>query len=148
MKRLCSIVGAVLMAVAVYAGQQGRSSAPQPRVMGLPDCQGNSVFQPKRVTIACGDGNFFVESLGWTGWGASFAAGVGTGKMNDCQPNCAAGHFGNYPVVLIVSGKQTCPNGQPAYEKVTYAFVGRSPFPQNAHGTAGPTRDFPCRATP
>jgi TonB family protein len=100
--------------VQFYFGYR-KPSASQPQDgaigMGLPDCQGNPVFQPKRVTLACGDGNFFVESLSWTGWGASFAAGVATGKMNDCRPSCAAGHFGSYPMVLIVTGKQRCPNG-------------------------------------
>lgn len=116
--------------------------------MALPDCSRKPVVQPKVVTLACADAGFYIENISWTGWGASFAAGYGDGKINDCKPNCAAGHFRAYPMLLIATGSQTCPNGQPAYEKVIYAFIGRSPLPAEAPGTTDPTQEFRCEATP
>jgi len=115
--------------------------------IAFPNCVGKPEVRPKDVTVACGDANFRVENIRWTGWGESFAAGMGTATVNDCEPNCAAGHFHNYPVVVIVNGKQTCPNRQPAYAKITYAFIGRSPLPTNARPEDA-TIPFPCGARP
>jgi len=111
--------------------------------MALPDCADKPVVRPASVTLACGDGNFYVQNLKWTGWGESFAAAQGTGRVNDCEPNCAGGQFHNYPVLLVAEGKQRCPNGQPAYAQVVYAFVGRSPY--NSGSVEDATIRFPCK---
>jgi hypothetical protein len=112
----------------------------------LPDCLGRPITEPSDVVLSCADGGFEIQNIRWTGWGESFAAGIGTGRVNDCTPNCANGHFHDYPMLLAVTGKQRCPNGRPAYAKVTYAFVGRSPYPQEASSEA--TQDFPCKPRP
>lgn len=119
-------------------------SRANPTPIALPDCVGKPEIKPKDMTIACGDGNFRIEKIQWTGWGETFAAGVGTGTLNDCEPYCAAGHFHNYPMVVIASGRQTCPNGQPAYAMVTYAFIGRSPLPASAQNAKDASMSFPC----
>jgi hypothetical protein len=116
--------------------------------IALPNCVGKPEIKPKDVTLACGDGNFRVENIRWTGWGETFSAGIGTGTLNDCTPYCAAGHFHNYPMVVIVSGKQSCPNGQQAYVKLVYSFIGRSPYPSDAPGTQDPSVRFPCHPMP
>src|SRR6516165_9610690 len=136
-------VSALVLAVASLGFAPSRGIAEFTR-MALPDCAGRPVVEPTSVTLACGDGNFSIEKIKWTGWGESFAAGVGTGKLNDCKPYCAAGHFHSYPMFLIATGRQSCPNSQIAYVKVVYAFVGRSPFPQDAPGTQDPSQRFPC----
>jgi hypothetical protein len=140
--RLAALIALMFVGVGFYAtpGVAGAST------VALPDCLGRPVAKPTSVTLACADANFRIERIQWTGWGESFAAGKGTGVVNDCEPSCVAGHFHNYPVLLIVTGRQTCPSGQTAYEKVVYAFVGRSPFPQESAGNA--TQDFPCKPRP
>jgi len=109
---------------------------------GLPDCQGKLLVKPASITLACGDGNFYAEKLKWTGWGEAFAAATGAGKVNDCQPNCAAGHFHSYPMLLMVACSQMC-GGHPAYARVVYAFIGRSPYPQSTK-VEDSTQTFPC----
>jgi hypothetical protein len=116
--------------------------------IALPDCLGRPVVKPMSVTLTCADGGFTVENLKWTGWGESFAAATGTGRINDCEPDCADGHFNNYPMLLAVAGRQTCPNGEPAYERVVYAFVGPSPFTRDAPGTQNPSQRFLCKSMP
>lgn len=113
--------------------------------IALPNCLGKPNVKPKDVTLACADANFRVEKIQWTGWGESFAAGMGTANVNDCEPTCVAGHFHSYPMIVIVNGRQTCPSGQPAYAKLTYAFIGRSPFPANAQKVDDASIFFPCR---
>lgn len=116
--------------------------------MALPDCRGTPVVQPKSVILTCADGNVSIENIRWTGWEASFAAGMGTGKINDCEPGCAGGHFHTCPMRLIATGRQTCPNGQPAYEKVTYRSWAAQGLTPDAPGTTDPTHAFPCRPMP
>jgi len=123
-----------------FSGAAGSAAISPP---ALPDCQGKLVVKPASIVLACGDGNFYVENLKWTGWGASFAAASGTGKANDCTPNCAAGHFHSYPMLLMVTGSQRC-GGRPAYARVVYAFIGRSPYPQSAK-VEDSTQSFPCK---
>lgn len=114
--------------------------------IALPDCLGRPGVEPTDVVLSCADGGFLIKDIRWTGWGESFAAGMGTGSLNDCTPNCANGHYHSYPMLLAVTGKQRCPDGGRAYAKVTYAFVGRSPYPQEASDEA--TQDFPCKPRP
>ena len=40
--------------------------------------------------------------------------------QNDCTPSCVAGHFHDYPAVVVVVGREGCPNGQIAYQRVAY----------------------------
>jgi hypothetical protein len=96
----------------------------------LPDCLGKPRVRPKTVVLACGDGNFGVRRLRWTGWGQPIAAAVGTAYANDCTPNCAAGHFHTYSAVIVADGAQRCVNVV-AYSRVTVAFVGPSPYPKS-----------------
>jgi hypothetical protein len=127
----------VALAAAVMAGA-AHGGAARPTV--LPDCLGHPQVKPDTIVLACGDGNESVSGLEWTGWGSTFAAGRGTISIDDCTPNCAAGHDHFYRVVVLVSGHQTCtPGGKTAYAKVTIAFLDSKP-----HTTL--TQTFPCRA--
>jgi hypothetical protein len=120
----------------------------QATTIALPNCLGKPEIKPLTIVFTCADGGFLVERLKWTGWGNTFAAAVGTASVNDCNPNCAGGHYHHYPMVVIANGRQTCLNRQSAYLRVTYAFVGRSPFPADAPGTLTPSQSFPCRPMP
>jgi hypothetical protein len=96
----------------------------------LPDCLGKPHVRPAQIVLACGDANFGVKGLRWTGWRQSFAAATGTAYANDCTPNCAAGHFHTYRAIVVASGTQRCRNGKTAYKEITIAFVGPSPYPK------------------
>ena len=90
--------------------------------------------------IACGDGTQSIDGIKWVGWGSAFTAGRGILTLDDCNPNCAAGHDHSYPVVVLLSGRQTCrPGGQTAYARLTIAFLDSKPH------TAG-SQVFRCRA--
>jgi hypothetical protein len=104
----------------------GSASGAAPTI-GLPDCLGRLTVRPASVVLACADANFRLQGLQWTGWGETFAAARGTAVANDCTPNCAAGHFHAYPVLAIVSGRQSCPRGL-AYRSLVYAFPANAPF--------------------
>jgi hypothetical protein len=136
-KRL--ILVGTLAAFVLLAGSAAAQAA-----KGLPDCLGKPRTEPRQVVLACADAGFGFKGLTWFGWGGKRAVALGTAYANDCKPDCAAGHFHTYPAVLIVSGSQRCPDGSRAYRTVTYAFIGRSPFPANAPGTRNPHQTMRC----
>jgi hypothetical protein len=51
-----------------------------------------------------GDSTAFLFRMTWTTWSGTEAVGTGTYKINDCNPNCAAGHV--YPVAAVVTLSQ------------------------------------------
>src|SRR5690349_8852995 len=62
-----------------------------------------TAYKPSNMLIACGDGNARVTRLHWSTWTATQAVGSGTWQQNDCEPYCAAGHFHDYPVRLVLA---------------------------------------------
>jgi len=54
---------------------------------------GPLVSKPVQLVLACGDGNYYLSGLRWSGWGSATAAATGKAVANDCTPYCAAGHF-------------------------------------------------------
>jgi hypothetical protein len=65
-------------------------------------CNGKH-YQPRRILIACGDGNAYVRHLSWSMWTRHKAHGHGVWVQNDCKPDCARGHFIDYPVRMRLS---------------------------------------------
>jgi hypothetical protein len=131
------LFSAALLLGSIAAAPAG-AAAP---VMALPDCAGGPTVEPDSVTLACADAGITADKLQWTGWGSPFAAAVGTASVNTCTPNCAAGTFKHYRIVLIATGRQRCSNGRAAYAKVTYAFIGASP----ANTDPDPTVPYTCK---
>jgi hypothetical protein len=125
-------------------GVTGLSAVASSASRGLPDCRGHPQVRPRQVVLACADGGFGVDHLSWIGWGGARAVGIGSAYANDCAPSCVAGHVRRYPALLILRGSQRCPDGSSAYRTITYAFVGRSPFPPTAPGTLNPRRTVRC----
>ena len=131
----------LLAGLALSGALAATAAAAATPTVGLPDCLGKLQVRPASVVLTCADANFAVRKLRWTGWGSAFAAGIGTAVVNDCTPTCVAGKYHDYRIVLIASGSQRCPTGR-AYAQVTYAFIGRAPFPSTAADSVYPRR---CR---
>src|SRR2546423_5191350 len=119
MKRL------VLMVVAVaLLGALAAASAVGASHVRIPGCGGadRAAYKPDTVIVACGDGNFVVVKLEWTKWTRKAAGGSGTGKLNNCMPNCAQGQFRSYKVKLIASKPVTCSNGKREFSRLAWYF--------------------------
>lgn len=56
------------------------------------DCQ-HVAQRPHVIVFACGDGNFYAKHLHWNAWHRKKAFGRGDFYYNDCDPDCADGHF-------------------------------------------------------
>ena len=57
-----------------------------------PGC-GTTASKPRRVIVACGDGNFQLRGLRWRRWTRPTAFARGIARINDCMPDCADGAF-------------------------------------------------------
>src|SRR5689334_24908878 len=93
------VVAAIALAAFMVAAAEGASH------VRIPGCGGvdRAKYKPDREIVACGDGNFYVRQIEWTKWTRKAASGAGTGRLNDCMPNCAQGRFHSYKVKLIAS---------------------------------------------
>lgn len=68
------------------------------------DINGTLLHEPACRGSGCalsGDSTTFLANMRWTTWSGTEAVGTGTYKINDCRPNCAAGHV--YPVATVVT---------------------------------------------
>lgn len=68
------------------------------------DINGTAWYEPACGGYGCalsGDSTAFLYKMTWTTWSAAEAVGAGTYKLNDCDPNCAAGAV--YPVGVVVT---------------------------------------------
>jgi hypothetical protein len=64
-------------------------------------------FKPRKLDIACGDGNARAVHLRWTKWDSTEARAIGVWQQNDCRPFCAGGKFLDYPVRLLLANPVT-----------------------------------------
>lgn len=91
----------------------------------ISDC-GPLVSAPKQLTLACGDGNYYLTHLRWHRWGQSVATASGTANANDCKPYCAAGHFHSFAVTVTVDRLARC-NSAHYYARIAIAYAGARP---------------------
>ena len=54
-------------------------------------------YKPTRYIFFCADANQGMTHASYKWWTAKTAHGVATFYYNDCEPNCAAGHFHMVP---------------------------------------------------
>lgn len=108
--------------VAILVPSAPLAAAPTVNAQYLPNCLGVPVRQPKEIIFACGDGGIRASDIRWRGWGGYYAYGSGRMVINDCDPNCASGHYRPYEASFIAFGKQTCPNGEIAYRGIKLSY--------------------------
>ena len=90
-------------------------SAPSPVTGVVADCTSAPPYRlsirPSAIALACADNGWGVEDMTWTSWTASAAAGHGMFWDKLCQPSCAAGKIGTYPVAVTLSFVKASPRG-------------------------------------
>jgi hypothetical protein len=92
------------------------------------DCEGNPQVEPSSYVLACGDGNSGLTGVHWTTWRPEDATGTGAEYLNDCTPNCATGHFHNYPVDVSLAGSVLVAQDKPfGYTRITLTFTAARP---------------------
>ena len=117
----------------VAAGGGTSPAAPQVFLAEGGDVRGPTAYRPACGGSGCGlsgDGTTALFNMTWTTWNASEAVGAGTEKIDDCNPNCAAGTLHavavrvtlSNPVMVCASGKGTW-----YWTRVTFTWPGGLP---------------------
>src|SRR6202042_2685424 len=66
------------------------------------NCQFKPQTRPSSFILTCADANDVLAHLHWVSWGSGAAFATGIEQINNCTPNCAAGKFVNYPVLVTL----------------------------------------------
>jgi hypothetical protein len=80
----------------------------------------NFAIEPKIVMLACADGGIAVTDIHWQQWwGSPQISGDGTYRRNDCQPDCASGHFHSEHALVTLRKIAFCDRiGRLAYTEI------------------------------
>ena len=136
MKRAAALIAVLLAVVAT-----GCASAParaadtallqrtSPARTVVVNCLFKPQTRPSSFILTCADANDVLAHLRWVSWrpGAAFATGVE--QINNCTPNCAAGKFINYPVLVDLWRPEPLP-GHPGvryFSRVTRVYAANRP---------------------
>jgi hypothetical protein len=123
------VLGLSLMGASSHAAPPPR---PQPRKTVVVNCLGKQQVRPGTIVLACADYNSLIQKITWRSWTRELASGTGTLVQNDCLPDCAAGHFHRYPVLVILWANQRYGTGQ-RYTEITELLPGARPPVFNGH---------------
>jgi hypothetical protein len=64
------------------------------------NCLFKQQTSPSSFILTCADAGDVLAHLHWVSWGPTAAFATGIEQINDCTPDCAAGKFINYPVLV------------------------------------------------
>jgi len=64
------------------------------------NCAFKQQTRPSSFILTCADAGDVLAHLHWVSWSSSAAFATGIEQINNCTPNCAAGKFINYPVLV------------------------------------------------
>jgi hypothetical protein len=109
------------------------------------DVRGTSEYRP-----ACGsgcqlsgDGTTALWNITWTAWSSTAAAGTGTEKIDDCNPNCAAGTLHAVAVRVALSKPVlVCASGQGTWYWTRVTFTWPNGLPAVFSGDNAPQNPF------
>jgi hypothetical protein len=116
-----------LLAAALLAGAiaiPALASSDARRVVG--NCTKSQV-RPASIIVACADANIALTHLRWQRFGGVTAIASGSYSANDCNPNCAAGHFHSYAARVVLSKAQPCPDKYDDYRDASVTFRAARP---------------------
>ena len=124
--------GALALGLATSASATTAHPAarPAPAQTVVLDCPGMSpLVRPKTFVLTCADGYDYVDKMAWTSWTPGLASATGTLVVNDCTPNCVAGHFHRYPVLVVLWRTIEVRNAtfEHCYSRMTLLYPGRRP---------------------
>jgi hypothetical protein len=122
-----AVTGLILGGSAQAAPARSAASPSQTVVF---DCPGqHALIRPKTFILTCADGYAYFGKLAWTSWRPGLASAKGTLVLNDCTPNCVAGHFHSYPAIVVLWGSRAVPGhpGERCYTKLTEILTGQRP---------------------
>jgi hypothetical protein len=101
------------------------------------NCTGKQQTRPPSFILTCTDAGDVLTRVHWVSWGASQAFGTGTEMIKTCEPNCAAGGFASYPVLITLWRPESLP-GHPGvlyFTRATRIYTANRPPLYFCHGS-------------
>lgn len=119
-----SILGpAVAAVVGAGIGAAVPASAAVTPVKVISDCL-TAHYKPSTITVFCGDGGGYLTHAHWKTWTTRSATGTALFSVNACVPDCADGHFHNYPAKVALES----PSGNPrVWHRLVVHFTAGHP---------------------
>ena len=125
-------------------GQSGQSG-PEVFLAEGGDVRGTSVYRPACGSgcALSGDGTTALWNMTWTSWDSTQADGSGTEKIDDCNPNCAAGTLHSVAVRVALSKPvMVCASGKGAWYWTRVIFTWPNRLPAVFSGGNAPSNPF------
>jgi hypothetical protein len=101
------------------------------------NCAFKEQVRPSNFILTCADAGDVLAHLHWVSWGPTAAFATGIEQINNCTPNCAAGKFINYPV-LVNLWRPEALKGHPGtfyFSRVTRVYTANRPPLYFCNGT-------------
>jgi hypothetical protein len=135
MKRSAALIAVLLAVVATGCASSTRAAdtallqrtSPAPTV--IVNCQFKPQTRPSWFILTCADANDVLAHLHWVSWGSGAAFATSVEQVNNCTPDCAAGRFINYPVLVDLWRPEPLP-GHPGvryFSRVTRVYTANRP---------------------
>ena len=126
-------------------GSPASPAAPEVFLAEGGDVRGTTVYRPA-CGSGCGlsgDGTTALWNMTWTAWTSTQASGAGTEKIDDCNPNCAAGTLHAVAVRVTLSKPvMVCASGKGTWYWTRVTFVWPDGLPAVFAGDNAPTNPF------
>jgi hypothetical protein len=114
------LLGCLSAAPAAHASTVHATARPATRVVA--NCV-DAVYKPKRIIIACGDGNLVLTKMRYKTWTAHEATGSGTMYVNECEPDCASGKWATtYTHFTLDRTKKVGKHDQPRFSRLVAVY--------------------------
>ena len=113
------------------------------------DVRGTTVYRPA-CDAGCplsGDGTTALWNMTWTAWDSTQADGAGTEKIDDCNPNCAAGTLHAVAVRVALSKPvMVCASAKGTWYWTRVIFTWPNGLPTAFSGGNAPSNPFDYQA--
>jgi hypothetical protein len=139
MKRVAVLI-AILLAVVATGCASAPTSATDSALIthSAPAASGKTVVvnclfkqqtRPSSFVLTCADANDVLVDLHWVSWSSGAAFATGTEQINDCTPDCAAGKFISYPVLVNLWRSEPLPGhrGTSYFTRATRVYTANRP---------------------
>ena len=105
------------------------------------DINSTALYEPS-CSSGCplsGDSTAILSAMKWSAWSATEAVGTGIYKLDDCNPNCAAGQVSDVPAVVTFSAPvKVCAKTGTRWFWSKASFTFPKGLPSSLQGAAAP----------